>query len=368
MLVKKISFGICIFLLVLSSFLNIGGFATADFATGDTVNASKSYENAYLAGTNLTVDGEVKKDLIGAGGTVTTSGAINRNLVITGGTVTVKSSVGGSIFAAAGTLVIDSSFVGGSVRVTGGTVTLSGNFNEDILVAGGDVIIKNATVAGDVYVGAGNLTVQNSSIKGKIQGQYSDLKSSELKSQVTGAIDLKKVEVEEFENKPKNFFDYINFSWELSVIFVSIAICWILNKRNRLSMPSIKWGGEFGKDILIGLSAFILPSIMVIILLILQLFPLAFLLPAIVFLEIIASILVLPIYVGNFIKNTWNIKLGILWVIAIGYVILLVISLLSNIVGALFALSLISTVFVLANIGFILRTLYKAVNLYIVSR
>jgi hypothetical protein len=94
-----------------------------------------------------------------------------------------------------------------------------------------------------------------------------------------------------------------------------MLVCWILSRINRLFIPPIKRGGVFGKDLLIGLGAFILLTIAAIVLLILQLFLLAFLIPAKVFLQIIAAMLVLPIYVGNFIKNTWNIKLGIIWVI-----------------------------------------------------
>jgi hypothetical protein len=368
MFYKKIVISICFVLLGLSLISNVNNFASAEFGSGDTVIANKTYENAYLAGGSLTVDGEVRKDLIGAGGTVVTNAPINRNLVASGGNVTVKSAVGGSIFVAGGTVIIDSSFVGGSVRVTGGTVTLSGNFSEDILVAGGDVILKNANVVGDVYVFAGNLTVQSSSIKGKIQGQYSVLEGSDLKSQVTGAIEIKKVDSEEYNNKPKNFYDFVNFPWELSVILITLITCWILNKRNRLSISSIKWGATFGKDILIGLAAFILPGIITIILLILQLFPLALLTPALVFLEIIAILLVLPIYVGNFIKNTWNLKLDIKWVIVIAYLILLVVSLLSSNIGALSALGLLSTIFALAHIGFMIRTGYKAANQYIAQK
>jgi hypothetical protein len=368
MFLKKLGLGVCICFLIFSMVGSVTGLASAEFASGDTVSANKTYENAYLAGSTLAIDGEVKKDLIGAGGTVNSNGSVSRNLVLTGGTVTIKSSVGGSIFVAGGTVIIDSNFVGGSVRVTGGTVTLSGNFSEDILVAGGDVTLKNANVAGDVYVGTGTLTVQGSNIKGKIQGQYSELKGTELKPQVLGSIDIKKVESDEIVNKPKNIFDYINFSWELSVIFVTLLVCWVLSKRNRLAIPSIKWGGLFGKDILIGLGAFVLPTLAMIVLLIAQLFPLAILLPAIVGLEIVASLLVLPIYVGNFIKNSFNFKLGTFWMILISYLILLAISLLSNNIGALAVLSLVSGVFILANVGFIIRTGWLSLNQYLANR
>lgn len=368
MLCKKIVIGVCILLFGSGLLSNIGGFASAEFLSSESsVSTNKNYDNAYLAGGSITVDGTTQKDLIGAGGTVNSNGIVNRNLILTGGTINIKSQVGASLFAAGGTILIDSPKVVGSVRAAAGDITLSGNYGEDVLVSGGNVVIRNANIAGDVYVGAGTLTVENSTIKGRIQGQYGELKGTDLRSQVTGVIDTKKVENQEYQQRSRSFFDYINLSWELSVLFTLLLVCWLLKRRNRLSILSIKWGGAFGKDVLIGLAVFILPGIIAVILLILQLFPLAFLLPSIVFLEIIASCLVLPIYVGNFIKNTWNLKLEISWLVLIGYFTLLAISLLSN-VGVLSILSLISVIFALANIGFIVRIGYQILNQYLTKR
>lgn len=367
MSIKKLFVFSCFVLVCLSLVIGVSAFASAEFQSADSVSASNVYENAYFAGGNVTVDGTVQKDLITAGGTVSIGGVVSRNAIIAGGTVTIKSQVGASLFVTGGTVVIDSPNVIGSTRVAGGNVTLSGNYGEDILIGGGDVILKNATIAGDVYVGAGTLTIQNSTIKGKLTGQYGELKGDDLKTQVAGTVDLKKVETDKAEDTSKKAWNYLNISWEISVILVTLVASWFLSNRNRLAIPSIKWDKTFGLDILIGFGAFVLPGIATIILMISQLFPLALLLPSIVFFEIVAAILVLPIYVGNFIKNTWNLKLSIKWAVVIGYFVLLGLSLLSN-VSYLGLLSLLISVFVLAHVGFIIRTSWKATNQFLAKR
>jgi hypothetical protein len=367
MFIKKSIQFICIFIISLSVFTSISAFAASEFLSGDTISANKTYDNAYVTGGTVIVDGAVQKDLIGAGGTISTTGQINRNAILTGGTVTVKSQIATGLFVAGGTVVVDTPGIGGSTRIAGGTVTLTGNFNEDVFVAGGDVTLRNANVAGDVYIGVGTLTVLNSTIKGKIQGQYGELKGDELKKQVAGSIDLTKVDKEKAEETKANTSRYFNFSWEFSVIIATLAVGWLLGVRNRLAIPSIRWGQKFGLDILIGLGVFILPGIAMILLLIFQLIPVAFLLPALVSLSIIASLLVLPIYVGNFIRNTWNITLAPKWMTVIGYLLLLAISLLSS-VNYLGFLGVFTFVFVLAHAGFLTRTTWSATNLYLSKR
>jgi hypothetical protein len=369
MTVKKFVLCICVLLFSISLFSAVSGVAAAEFVSGDTVSATKNYENAYIVGGNVTQKGQVDKDLLGAGGTISTEGFVNRNVLVTGGTVTIKSQIGASLFAAGGTVVIDTPQTVGSVRVAGGNVTLSGKYGEDVLVTGGDVVIRDATIAGDVYVGAGTLTVVNSSIQGKLQGQYGELKGNDLKTQVVGTVDLKKVETDndQKERRKSMILDYFNISWELSVLVVTLIIAWLLGSRNRLSIPSIKWGKTFGLDLLLGLGVIILPGIISVILLVLQLFPLALLLPAIVFLKIIAAMLVLPIYVGNWIKNTFKWTFATKWAVVIGYLVLLGFSLLSK-VDYLGVLGLIIAVFALAHIGFLLRTGFSAVNHYLVTR
>jgi hypothetical protein len=367
MYIKKCVQLFSIFIVSLSMISGVTTNAASEFLSGNTISANKNYENLYVNGATVTADGTVQKDLIGAGGTISTTGQINRNAIIAGGTVTVKSQIATDLFIAGGTVIVDTPGVGGSTRVAGGTVNLTGNFNEDVLVAGGDVVLRNANVAGDVYVSAGTLTVLNSSIKGKIQGQYGEIKGDDLKKQVVGSVDLTKVETEKTEKVAANTTRYFNFSWELSVIIATLTVGWFLGKRNRLAIPSIRWGQKFGLDILIGLGVLILPGIAMILLLILQLFPIAFLLPALVFLAIIASLLVLPIYVGNFIRNTWNMSLAPKWMTVIGYLVLLAVSLLSS-VNYLGFLGVFSFIFVLAHVGFLTRTMWHAANQYTSKR
>lgn len=367
MVVKNSIILLCVTFLSFSFFGGINSFAAAEFISGDTVSANKVYENVYVTGSNVTVDAKVQKDLIGAGSTISTAGIVDRNAVVIGGTVTIKSQVGASLFVAGGTVVIDSPYVVGSARVAGNNVTISGNFNEDVMVAGSDVVFKNANVVGDVYVGAGTLTVINSTIKGKIQGQYGEIKGDDLRPQVAGVMDLKKVEKENNEDTSKQAIWYFNLSWQASVLLVTLLVAWLLARRNRLSIPSIKWSKVFGMDILIGLGAYIIPGIAAVIFLVLQLYPLALLILTVSFLIIVTSQLVLPIYVGNFIKNTWHLNVATSWAVTLGYIVLLVLGLITNIQN-LGILGIVAFIFVLAHTGFMLRTSWLALNHYLVKR
>jgi hypothetical protein len=354
-----------VFVLSISILSAVSAQASSEFLTGDTITANKGYDNVYATGGTVTQDGEVKKDLVVAGGTVTTAGLVARNLIVAGGTVTVKSSVGAGMFVTGGTVTIDTPNTFGSVRVAGGTVTISGNFTEDVFVAGGDVIIKNATIAGDIYVGAGTLTIQNSSIKGKIAGEYGELKGDDLKTQVSGARDIKKSAIS--EQKTKSFFDYFNVNWELSVIVVCLLVGWFLTKRNRLSIPSIKWSGRFGLDVLVGFGVLVLPTIVALVLAILQLFPIALLVLGFYPLFVISSFLFLPIYLGNFIKHSFNLGFNIKWIILISYGVLFGAGVLSSL-NFLGLLGLIVFIFGLANLGFLLRKTTSSVNHYLSER
>ena len=367
MFTKKILSLFSLFVLSFMIFGSIAGYARSEFINGDSVSANKTYDNLYIAGSNITVDGQVEKDLLVAGGTVTTTSPVYRDIIVAGGTVNIKSAIGSNAYITGGTVTIDTPNVSGNMRVAGGTVTVSGNFSEDVMIGAGDTVIKNAKVNGDVYVGTGTLTVINSTIKGKIQGEYSELKGDDLKSQVLGKVDLKKSEKKEDAKADDIISNYLNISWLLSVAVVTLIVGWILGRRNRLAIPSIKFDGQFGIDILIGLGAYILPIFAMIILFIVQLFPVGLLLISLIYLLIAASMLVLPIYIGNFLRNTFSIKLAPKWMTLLGFVFVLLLGLVSEL-PYLGLLGIISLVFSLAHTGFMFRKVLSATKLFLTPR
>lgn len=175
---------------ILTAFL-IAGFAlpaslsAATFEQSRTVVISASpTQNAYLAGTDVSVAAAVPGDVLAAGGTVRIVAPVAQDIMLAGGTVRVEEPIGGdarvvggfvSVLApVAGDLVLAGNTVVASssardIRAVGGTVRIRGG--------GGDVSVVGATVelsgvfAGDVRVVASDkLTLAEDTV---IQGALS---------------------------------------------------------------------------------------------------------------------------------------------------------------------------------------------------
>lgn len=122
-------------------------------------------ENAYLAGSDVSVAAPLSKDLLAAGGTLTVSAPIGEDALLAGGRVDVRKPVAGDLRAVAADLFIDST-IGGDLMAAAGIITASTTAKDMYLVggtvrvagAGGDVtaygadIYLSGTIPGDVTV------------------------------------------------------------------------------------------------------------------------------------------------------------------------------------------------------------------------
>lgn len=333
--------------LVLSSLLFVNVKA-ADNQSNDTAEFQSTSKNLYLAGGNLDVSQEAVKDLVIAGGTVNITSPVQRNLIAAGGTVDIKGSVGASL------------------RAAGGTVKLESNVNEDVIIAAGEVIIKNTTINGDLIVSAGKLTLENSKIKGDFYGSYEEV-SGDISSQVAGKQNIQKIE----ENKrdvSAEFLANLNLYGQFSVIIVALAIYWIQKKRGGIEIESIKFNGQFGWDFLIGSLTLIIPSIVFIISGLLSLIPFVgylSLFPFIatfsgwIYLTSILSLVFVPIYLANLLRNSFNDKISILNWLFISFGIIFFLRLFVALVPVLFILELPITIVGTSVFGYIIRNLYS---------
>lgn len=113
---------------------------------GETVN-----QNLYTAGGSVTVEGDVKGDLLAGGGMVMITGSVAKDLMVAGGNLVLSGSVGEDL------------------RVAGGSVTIGGTVNGELAVAGGQVhILSGAVINGDVLVAGGQVAIDGT-LKGKAQ-------------------------------------------------------------------------------------------------------------------------------------------------------------------------------------------------------
>ncbi len=175
---------------------NDSGNATV--AAGQTVDSS-----AYLAGTQVIVEGTIKGDLFCAGETVTIKGTVEGDVICGGSSVTVDGTVNGDVRVAGSNVSIGAKVLG-SVTAAGSNVTttktftagrdftaggenvdLMGTFNRDVLVGATNLTLAG-TVTRDVSAYVSNLTVNDSS---KVTGNLwysSDDKASVPQSVVNG--------------------------------------------------------------------------------------------------------------------------------------------------------------------------------------
>lgn len=124
----------------------------AQFHSGQVISFDQtdSLKDAYIAGSQVTINTPVTNDL-----------------VVAGNQVDIKNSVEKNLTAAAGTLNIDGQ-VGQTARVAGGTITITSNIGNDLIVLGGTVILSDKSkVTGDLVVAAGTITI-NGTVDGKV--------------------------------------------------------------------------------------------------------------------------------------------------------------------------------------------------------
>lgn len=322
----------------------------AEFQGGEQITVTTATSNLYVAGSVVTVQAPVDKDLVAAGSMVTVSESVSDDLIVAASQVNVNANVGGS------------------VRAAGGQVTLSGTFEEDVVVFGGSVSLQKAIVKGDLVVYAGSLQMTNSEIQGDAIGSYSTLQGDV--KQIQGENKLKEdkqaaATVKETKEGWRKYFNLPFWMWEISmIVFLAVAV-FVLHRRNRLMIPSIGWNKQFALDLALGIVSFGGPLVVFIFGLILQVFPLAMVAILWWVISVFVAAFVTPIYVANLFRGVWS-RLGFSLPVGVGVVYLLMV--LIGAVKWISLLGLITFVFFCATLGMVLRTKVQMLNWYLMGR
>jgi hypothetical protein len=116
------------------------------------VYSTPTPDNAYLAGTSVTVSTALPADLAAIGGTVTTYSPIGGDALVAGGTVDLEQPVVGDV-RAVGARVTVASTTGGDVVVAGAQVNVSGTAR-DMRIAGASVQVTGGAHGPVVIYGA----------------------------------------------------------------------------------------------------------------------------------------------------------------------------------------------------------------------
>lgn len=314
-------------------------FLSNDEMKKDSIEITENKENFYAAGKKIKVSSIIRKDLVVSGGEVEITAKVERSLLVAGGTVKVNSQL-----------------IGSSTRIAGGSVELSGIFNDDVIITGGNIKIKDAQIKGDLVVSGGDVSVLNSKINGKFIGSYGNI-DGDLKSQVKGEIQEAKFE------RGKNDFTFVSvilkFGQEFSVFIGLIFLVIFLNRRKKLEVSEIKINTRFALDIISTLGFLLIPVIIFGISILLQFYTLVLTLWGIVILSFSLSVIYLPIYLANLIKNHSKLKLSLPILSGLSYLFLLVIGIIPyiQVIGGVLVFILF-----LANYGFIVRKFLTLLN------
>ncbi|MDQ1299493.1 MAG: hypothetical protein QG636_161 [Patescibacteria group bacterium] len=140
--------------ILLATLVLPASLSAATFVSARTLVVSESpLDNAYLAGTDVTVAAPLPGDLLAAGGTISIAATVVGDATVAGGTVSVTRPVEGDL-RAAGAQVIVSAPVSGDLVLAGGTVTASSTATDTRIIggavrvtgSGGKVVVYGAEV------------------------------------------------------------------------------------------------------------------------------------------------------------------------------------------------------------------------------
>ncbi len=115
--------------LILAAFLLLvaapGHAFASTLTTGRTLVISEPpVDNAYLAGTDVTVVAPLPADLLAAGGTLSVSGPVAGDAMLAGGTVNIRKPIAGDARIVAGQLSIDAPIAGDFIAAAGSITRL----------------------------------------------------------------------------------------------------------------------------------------------------------------------------------------------------------------------------------------------------
>lgn len=168
-------------------------------AKGETIN-----ETLLAAGQNVTVDGDVKGDIICAGQTITISGNVDGDVLCVGQNITVSGVVGGSVRAMgqsvqvigkvarnvtlAGQALNSGAAIGGEMLFAGQKAAVSGQIAKSVDGAANSIVI-DGQIGGDARFQAKNLSFQkNAVVNGSVAYVSENAASTDPSAKIVGTI------------------------------------------------------------------------------------------------------------------------------------------------------------------------------------
>ena len=144
--------GIGLLMLVVVMIMPTTTLAAYTQASNGTTDVTQTVnDDAFIAGSSVSISAPIQGELFGAGQTITVNKSVERSLFIAGNTVAIKQ---GAAYNA---------FVGGN------TVTLSGIYGHDVFAAGNTVVVESGTVIHGSLYAAGQSVEIHGTIDGSVR-------------------------------------------------------------------------------------------------------------------------------------------------------------------------------------------------------
>lgn len=333
---------IATFLLFLVLLVPINVYA-ATTQSGQSVYIGKDEvvsDNLYTAGNIVTIDGNVKGDVICAGMTININGKIEGDVICAGQNININGEVTGSV-RTAGSVININNKVGKSVNAAGGFVNFGSNtnvtqdvimgagnsevrgrINGDLIAAGGNLIIDNE-IGGDVKLwldrnvknGKQPFTTNSAPLtitdKTKING-YLTYTSPETASIAQGAT----IKGEVKHNLPKQrgadkkalvaMYGWISLIGLFAMLVVGLVLVSLWREEIKNITEINKWQEKLGRSLGWGLVVLFLTPFLIIVLLITMIgIPLALILGALWLIALYISKILAAIVIGRAITEKW---------------------------------------------------------------
>ena len=161
---------ICLFSILLFTFMTTNVYAIDIASAGDNVNQTGSYESSrFVAGNKIMNTAEVDGLSLIAGNEITTKGASPYG-IYAGNIITIEDNIEKDLFAAGNMITINSNAsIGRDVYIAGNDVTINSNIERDLRAGGTTIDISGITIKGDAYIGAEQIIMdKETKIEGKL--------------------------------------------------------------------------------------------------------------------------------------------------------------------------------------------------------
>ncbi len=267
------------------------------------VKSENAAADVVVAGTNVTISGDVKGYLMAAGANVNVNAPIGNDLWAVGANVVVNAPIADNAMLAGSSVVLEqNATIGKDARIAAGSVDVKSRIGRNLNISAGNIQISSE-VGGNVTVFAENFTLNPGTIvQGDLIVNSPNPPSISSQAKVNGRVEHRVTQSSQDSNyKGGGWFS----SWFLTFLWITVlglAAVWFSTVwTNRVAEMLKK---DALKSLLVGMvTALVVPFVFVILLVTVIGLPLAFILGAMSFVGFMLSGVFVAYFVGEWVLN-----------------------------------------------------------------